>query len=74
MAIPHEQVMIVVGGHLNDPGQIQGTIKCADPTTMNPDNWDIGLMPFVLLTSPATQDSLQRNPQPPEPGSMVLVS
>jgi hypothetical protein len=62
---------IVIGGHAEDPGGVQGTCKCANPFTQNFDNYDPSKFEFINMLTPAGQEATTKMPRPPEPGTIV---
>jgi len=64
---------IVIGGEKGDTSSMQLGCKVINPLIHSSQNYNDQDLPFVLNNTPATQESLETTPNPPEPGTMVLV-
>lgn len=69
----NEEIMVVVGGHLDDKCQIAGGFKAVNPTTTNFDTFDVEKLPFIFPASSPNQESVGKPINPPEPGCLVKV-
>lgn len=64
---------VVIGGEKGDTSSLQLGLKAVNPLIHSSKNYKDEDLPFILNNTPATQEALECTPNPPEPGTCVVV-